>query len=76
MDKDYSRVLIDDYVLPNTNAPVRAASMDILMLLYASGIERTELHWRMLLDSVGLEIVKVWVPKVGHESVIEATIKS
>ena len=75
MDKQYSRILIDDYVIPNTGASVRGASMDILMLLFASGIERTQHQWERLLNSVGLEIVRIWQPKIGEESVIEAKVK-
>jgi hypothetical protein len=41
MDPEYSTLLIDDYVLPNTGAELRAAEMDILMWLHTSGLERT-----------------------------------
>ncbi|KAI9659390.1 MAG: hypothetical protein M1821_001648 [Bathelium mastoideum] len=73
MDKDYSRILIDDFVLPTTGTGVRAASMDIHMLFTLAGIERTEAHWHRLLDSIGLEVIKIWPGSPGmHESVIEA----
>lgn len=72
MDAEYSILLIDDYVLPDTNVKLRAAEMDLLMLLHTSGIERTEAHWRSLCKSVGLEVVKIWSADRGEESVIEA----
>ncbi|WPH01525.1 Hypothetical protein R9X50_00437100 [Acrodontium crateriforme] len=72
MDPEYSRIVIEDWVLPDENVNLRAASMDILMMLYLSGIERTESHWRSLLTDVGLEIVSI--RPVGLESVIEARI--
>ncbi|KAL9084756.1 MAG: hypothetical protein Q9165_007931 [Trypethelium subeluteriae] len=76
MDKDYSRLLIDDFVLPTTGTGYRAASMDIHMLFSLAGIERTEAHWYRLLESIGLEIVKIWPGAPGmHESVIEAKKK-
>lgn len=75
MDKNASRLLIDDYVLPSTKADMRAASMDFLMMIYASGIERTTSQWTKLLSSVGLEIVKVWSLETSHESIIETRIK-
>lgn len=75
MDKGYSRILIDDWVLPDTDADFISASMDILMFLYASGIERTLRQWRELLHSVNLEIVQVWSAPTGAESVIEARIR-
>ncbi len=73
MDKDYSRILFEDFVLPSTGATYRSASMDIHMLLSLGGIERTEGHWRELLSSLGLEIVKIWSDGVSeHEAVVEA----
>lgn len=73
MDKDYSRILIEDFVLPSTGAPYRAAAMDIHMMFHCAGIERTEGHWRKLLQSVGLEIVRIWTDaNPEHEAIIEA----
>jgi hypothetical protein len=71
MDSEYSILLIDDYVLPDTNVKLREAEMDVLMWLHTSGIERTERHWLSLCKSVGLEIVKIWSADRGEESVIE-----
>jgi hypothetical protein len=75
MEKGYSRILIDDYVLPNTKAPIRGSSMDLLMMMFLSGIERTERQWNTLLDRCGLEIVKIWKTRSDYESVIEAKLK-
>jgi hypothetical protein len=75
MEKGYSRILIDDYVLPNTRAPIRGSSMDLLMMMFLSGIERTERQWNTLLDRCGLEIVKRWKTRSDYESVIEAKLK-
>jgi len=72
MEKDYSTLLIDQYVLSATGADLRAAEMDILMWLHTSGIQRTLPMWEALLGGVGLEVVKVWNAGGGGESVIEA----
>ena len=69
MDKDHSTLLINEFVLPNTGAGLHPALLDLTMMSLSSGIERTERHWHELLDSVGLDIVKIWP---GTESVIEA----
>ena len=67
-----SSLLIDDWVLPDLNAPVAGGTYDIMMLLLLSGMERSERQWRALLESLGLEVKKVWrVDGVG-EGVIEA----
>jgi hypothetical protein len=75
MEKGYSRILIDDYVLPNTKAPICGSLMDLLMMMFLSGIERTERQWNTLLDRCGLEIVKRWKTRSDYESVIEAKLK-
>lgn len=76
MDANYSRILIDDYILPDTGADRRAAALDFLMFMYASGMERSTQQWHTLLESAGLEIVKIWPAKTGLEGVIEAKVKS
>lgn len=76
MDTDYSRLLIDDYVLPNMGADRRAAAMDFLMFMFAGGMERSEQQWRELASSAGLEIVRIWPAKMGLECVIEIKVKS
>lgn len=75
MEKGYSRLLIDEYVLPTTKAPLRAASMDIQMLMFASGLERTSRQWESLLDRCGLRIIKIWGTRSDYEQIIEAQLK-
>lgn len=70
MDKN-SRLLIDDYVMPPTGAEFRAVHLDICMMMYLRSEERTERRWRELLTSAELEIVKIWTPENGFESIIE-----
>ncbi|KAK4542160.1 hypothetical protein LTR36_007007 [Oleoguttula mirabilis] len=71
MDKSYSTLLIDQYVLPAVGADLRAAEMDILMWLHTSGLQRTASMWEQLLSGVGLRVVKIWDGQTGMESVIE-----
>jgi len=75
MDKRYSRLLINDLVLPDAGSDLHPALLDIMMMSLCSGMERTEKQWRGLLDSVGLEIVKVWTSE-ATEAVIEAKVKA
>lgn len=42
MDPARSRLLIDDYVMPPTNAEFRAIHMDVCMMMYLRSEERTE----------------------------------
>lgn len=74
MDAD-SRLLINDFVIPNTGATQLPASLDIMMMAMVSGLERTESQWRELLESVGLEIVQIWTVIPEAEAVIETRLK-
>lgn len=70
-----SSLLIDDWVLPDVRAPLPGASEDIFMMMLLSGMERSESQWSALLESVGLEIKKIWRTDGVSEAVIEAKKK-
>ncbi|KAF2999571.1 hypothetical protein E8E14_003746 [Neopestalotiopsis sp. 37M] len=53
-----SVVLIDEMVLPESNAPSRAAQMDMAMLLCLAAKERSVKEWKDLLHSAGFKIVQ------------------
>lgn len=72
MARDYSRILIVDFVLSDTQTPIMQASMDIQMMSIGAGMERSREQWSKLLQSVGLEITGIWCQSPGMESVIEA----
>jgi hypothetical protein len=58
--KEESVLLIDEIVLPEVGAAWRATQMDMTMLNALAGKERSEREWYALLESVGLQVVKVW----------------
>ncbi|KAJ6008274.1 hypothetical protein N7540_012250 [Penicillium herquei] len=72
MAPEYSRILIVDFVLSDTDAPLMQASLDIQMMSIGAGIERSEGQWRDLLHNAGLKIEGIWSQSPGMESVIEA----
>ncbi|KAJ5637781.1 hypothetical protein N7490_007660 [Penicillium lividum] len=72
MASGYSRILIVDFVLPDTETPLMQASLDIQMMSIGAGVERSETQWRELLQKAGLEITGIWSQGPGMESVIEA----
>ncbi|KAL8976410.1 MAG: hypothetical protein Q9205_007571 [Flavoplaca limonia] len=75
MERGYSRILIDEYVLPDTGAPTRGSSIDFLMMMFCSGIERTKRQWKALLNHCGLDIVEIWNTRSDYEQMIEAKLK-
>ncbi|PYH91832.1 S-adenosyl-L-methionine-dependent methyltransferase [Aspergillus ellipticus CBS 707.79] len=72
MDPEYSRIIISDFVLPDTHVPLLQASLDIQMMSIGSGVERSERQWREMLDEAGLEVRGIWSGNPGMESVVEA----
>ncbi|KAL8691296.1 MAG: hypothetical protein Q9224_004209 [Gallowayella concinna] len=76
MRKGYSKLLLDELVLPDTNVPPFGAFLDLSMLALETGAERSATQWHELLASVGLRIEKIWSTDVGLESIIEAELVS
>ena len=72
MRKGYSKLLINEMVIPNVGSGYREAQYDWTMLACLSAMERDEKQWRNLLNSVGLEMVKIWSNPQTTESIIEA----
>lgn len=70
MRKGYSKLLIQDFVLPEKGCLQIEAILDLYMVI-TTGMERTEKQWRDLLSSVGFGIVKIWPAQVGSMSIIE-----
>ena len=60
MNKD-SIFLLDEFVHPETGANAGATALDLTMLSTFAAMERTEAQWRALLESVGLELVQLYV---------------
>lgn len=75
MEPGYSRILINDWVIPDTGSGLIPALLDINMMVVLTGMERTVSQWKDLLDSVGLEIVKFWTVGNDTEGLIEAIRK-
>ncbi|KAI9778067.1 MAG: hypothetical protein M1839_008371 [Geoglossum umbratile] len=73
MRPGHSRILISDFVFPDTDAPTLGSLVDINMLLIG-GMERNQRQWKALLEGAGLELVKVW--EEGQEAIIEAKLKA
>jgi O-methyltransferase len=53
------KLLIADCVVPAGNAPSRSKDMDMTMLTFPGGQERTELQFRSLLKASGFELMSI-----------------
>lgn len=74
MKRGYSRLLINEIVIPDEDANKLSTSMDLLMMTVVAAEERTEKSWARLLPLAGLKLVKTWKFEIGTESVIEAEL--
>lgn len=75
MKPGYSKLLINENVLPKRNAHWESSALDMVMLTLFNSKERTHADWYYLLEELaGLKIVKIWDGGKGVESVIECEV--
>ena len=74
MLRGYSKLLINETVIPDERAHWLSTALDMVMMVNFSACERTEENWRTLLASAGFKIVKIWTREPGAESLIEAQL--
>ncbi len=71
---DNGKVLIAEMVLPERNAPGVSKLLDLEMLQFMTGCERTAEEYRLLLDRAGFKLTRI-VPTPSPYSVIEGVKK-
>ncbi len=73
MKPGYSRLLINEQVIPPEGAHWEATCLDVLMMNLFSAKERTQDDWKNLVEVMvgGLKIVKFWSVGNGVENLIE-----
>jgi hypothetical protein len=75
MKPGYSKLLINEWILPAKDVPLYPALLDINMMALLNGMERTETQWTSLFDQAGLQVVKFWKDGAESEGLIEAILK-
>ncbi|KAL9057411.1 MAG: hypothetical protein Q9162_002356 [Coniocarpon cinnabarinum] len=75
MTANFSKLLINELIVPDSGAAWHTTSMDWLMMALGAVRERTKSDWVNLLDSAGFSVVKIWTYEQGTESLIEAELK-
>ncbi|KAJ5400903.1 hypothetical protein N7465_011392 [Penicillium sp. CMV-2018d] len=73
MKPGYSKILINDIVIPSTDCSCYQAAMDCLVL-QVSANERTEAVWSKVITDAGLKLVKFYPDGRGYETLIEAEL--
>ena len=76
MQPGYSKLLINENVIPTTGAWWESSALDMTMLATLSARERTEADWNELIEKkAGLKIVNIWNGGGrGVESLIEVEL--
>ncbi|KAK4502112.1 hypothetical protein PRZ48_005535 [Zasmidium cellare] len=75
MKPGYSKILINEWVIPDHGASRLMAGQDFNLMAQLGGEERSESRHREYIEAAGLKVVGVWDPKDGStEAVIECEI--
>ncbi|TID23364.1 2-oxo-Delta(3)-4-5-5-trimethylcyclopentenylacetyl-CoA monooxygenase [Venturia nashicola] len=67
----YSKLLIDDRVVPAKGVDLMAAVSDIVMMVNLDAKERTEENWRSLFEEAGFKLCKIYE---GPRAVLELEV--
>ena len=74
MQPRYSKILIHEFVVADSNASWQHTALDIYMMALFSMQERTEHEWRELLGSAAPIVTGIWSKGTGNLSLIEAMV--
>ncbi|KAJ6155504.1 hypothetical protein N7470_006070 [Penicillium chermesinum] len=72
MKKGYSKLILEEFIMPDKNAGFLSALWDLQMLVFCNSMERNIEQWNRLLSSTGFKLVKIWSPPGDGSSIIEA----
>ena len=78
MRPGYSKILLNEIVLPDHKCPANFAAADINMMSVLAGMERSRSHWIELIESVGLKVVAVHTSPFTEDSegVVEVMLEA
>lgn len=77
MKPGYSRLLLHEMIIPEEGASTFHAMLDMTMMAFNAGMERTERQWRELLTAAGFVVLKAWLPprlEDDADGIIEAMV--
>ena len=75
MTPGYSKIIINELVLPDQGCSLIAAQLDISMMAELAATERSEGQWHEVVGSAGLKIENIWTGVPESESIIELGLK-
>ncbi|KAI0012631.1 putative O-methyltransferase [Xylariaceae sp. FL0662B] len=76
MKPGYSKLLLHEMIVPEQGASTFNAMLDMTMMAFNSGMERTGKQWEDLLQQAGFMDVKIWPPlDEGADGIVEAILR-
>jgi len=75
MKPGYSKLLLNEFILPDQGCPLFPAGFDLQMMAMHAAQERNESQWKELLEKSGLKLIKFWIPSSGGEGIVEVELK-
>ncbi|KAL8786872.1 MAG: hypothetical protein Q9195_008029 [Heterodermia aff. obscurata] len=76
MKPGYSKLLINEIVIPAKGAHLASTGLDLVMMAVFSAAQRTEDGWKRLLEGTGFRVLGIWEGECGGESLIECEVAS
>ncbi len=77
MTPGYSKLLLHEMLIPEQGASTFHSMLDMTMMAFNAGMERTERQWTELLDKAGFEVVKFWPPvQEDADGIVEAVLRA
>lgn len=70
----YSRVLLQESVVPSQGATWLSTAADLVMMCGLAGRERTEKGFKNLIEGVGMKVTGIYTRAPGEESIIEVIV--
>ncbi|KAI1121727.1 putative O-methyltransferase [Nemania abortiva] len=74
MKPGYSKLLLHEMIIPDQGASKFHGMLDLTMMAFNAGMERTEQQWGELLSKAGLKVVKFWTPQADADGIVEAIL--
>lgn len=75
MTPGYSKIILNELVLPDLKCGIIPAQVDITMMACLAATERSERQWHEVVGWAGLKIEKIWTDVPESESILELILK-
>ncbi|KGQ12391.1 Sterigmatocystin 8-O-methyltransferase [Beauveria bassiana D1-5] len=70
----YSRLLIYEAILPDAGAARALCELDLCVMSFSGGMERSKSQWVALLSKAGFDVVKFWQTNPNADGIVEAVV--